>query len=87
MGEYWCDVGNIDAFLSAGEDILKGSVEVEIPGTNINGLWVQEGVHISNSALIQAPGFIGKNSDIEDAARIGQYSVIGKNAKIGARCV
>ena len=32
MGEYWCDVGNIDAFLSAGEDILKGSVEVEIPG-------------------------------------------------------
>lgn len=84
MGEYWCDVGNIDAFLSAGEDILKGSVEVEIPGTNINGLWVQEGVHISNSALIQAPGFIGKNSDIEDAARIGQYSVIGKNAKIGA---
>lgn len=83
MDGYWCDVGSTDAYFSAAEDILKGKVEVKVPGVNINGLWVQEDVRISNSALIQAPGFIGKGSEILDAARIGMYSVIGSGCSIG----
>ena len=83
MQDYWCDIGNVEAYLQAGEDILKGAVQVDIEGTNINGLWVQKDVSISNSALIQSPGFIGADTRIDEGARIGQYTIIGSGNKIG----
>lgn len=83
MQEYWRDVSSIEAYLQAQEDILRGKVGVAIDGVNVNGLWVQEGVSISNSALIQAPCFIGRGAEIREAARIGQYSAIGENTIVG----
>jgi mannose-1-phosphate guanylyltransferase/phosphomannomutase len=81
---YWCDVGNIEAYIKAHEDMLKGSVSVRIPGKNVGGIWVGEGANISNSALVQSPGFIGAGAAIGDGARIGSYSCIGPGARVGA---
>ncbi len=81
---YWCDVGNIEAYIKAHEDLLKGSVSVKIPGRNVGGIYVGEGANISNSALVQSPSFIGAGAHIGDGARIGQYSCIGAGARVGA---
>lgn len=81
---YWCDVGNIEAYIKAHEDLLKGAVTAKISGKNIGGIFVSESANISNSALVQSPGFIGAGAVIGDGARIGQYSCIGSGARVGA---
>ena len=81
---YWCDVGNIDAYIKAHEDMLKGSVNVKITGKSVGGIWVGEGSSISNSALVQSPGFIGAGAVVGEGAHIGQYSCIGTGARVGA---
>ena len=89
---YWCDVGNIETYIRAHEDILKGAVKASVPGRNAGGIWVGDGAVISNSALIQSPGFIGAGAFIGDGAKIGRYSCVGACTRVGAyanlkRCV
>lgn len=79
---YWCDVGNIESYIKAHEDLLKGEVQAKILGNCIDGIYVGEGADISNSALIQSPSFIGEGAVI-GAAKIGSYSSIGRGARIG----
>ncbi len=81
---YWCDVGNIEAYIKAHEDLLKGMVSAKILGKNIGGIYVGEGANISNSALVQSPGFIGAGAHVGEGARIGQYTSIGAGARVGA---
>jgi mannose-1-phosphate guanylyltransferase/phosphomannomutase len=81
---YWCDVGNIEAYIKAHEDMLKGSVSVKITGKNAGGIWGGEGAGISSSALVQSPGFIGAGATVGEGARIGQFSCIGSGARVGA---
>jgi mannose-1-phosphate guanylyltransferase/phosphomannomutase len=89
---YWCDVGNIESYIKAHEDILKGAVQVNILGRNAGGIWVGEGASISNSALIQSPSFVGAGAVIGDGAKIGRYACVGAGSRVGAyanlkRCV
>lgn len=81
---YWCDVGNIDSYIKAHEDLLSGTVQVKITGRCASGIYVGEGAKISNSALIQSPSFIGENAVIGDGAKIGSFSSIGRSVKIGS---
>ncbi len=81
---YWCDVGNIESYIRAHEDMLKGAVKVSIKGRCVGGIWVGDGVSLSSSALIQSPGFIGDGVTIGDGAKIGRYSCIGAGSRIGA---
>lgn len=81
---YWCDVGNIEAYIKAHEDLLKGTVSAKILGKSVGGIYVGEGANISNSALVQSPSFIGAGAQIGDGARIGQFSCIGAGARVGA---
>ncbi len=80
---YWCDIGNIESYIKAHEDVLKGSCRAEIPGRNINGIWAGNNSSISNSALVQSPAYLGEGCVIKDGAKIGMYSCISKNAEIG----
>lgn len=83
MEDYWCDIGSIDTYLKAHEDILNGTCKAVIPGKNIGGIYVQEGAQISSSAVLQPPIFIGKNAMLDDGASIGMYSSIGNGAYVG----
>ncbi len=82
---YWCDVGNIESYVKAHEDILKGAVDVHIKGTCAAGIYVGEGADISSSSLIQAPCYIGEGAFIGEGASIGAYSSIGSGVRIGSR--
>jgi len=81
---YWCDVGNIESYIRAHEDMLRGVVSVNIKGRCVGGIWVGADVSLSSSALIQSPGYIGDGAVIGDGAKIGRYSCIGSSAHVGA---
>jgi mannose-1-phosphate guanylyltransferase/phosphomannomutase len=77
---YWCDIGNIDQFMTAQQDVLRGKVNVSIPGIEMeNGIWIGNGANVDPEAVIKGPVVIGENSRIEPGTRVEEFSVIGDN--------
>ena len=82
---YWEDVGTLDAYIRVHRDVLRGKVEVEIPGFRVSeGVWVGEGAEIDPAAKIEGPAVVGDYCRVEAGARLGQYTVLGANVMVRA---
>ncbi|HXZ82936.1 MAG TPA: sugar phosphate nucleotidyltransferase [Acidimicrobiales bacterium] len=85
---YWEDVGTLDEYLKAHDDILEGKVAVDIDAFPLRqGVWVGEGAEIDPAATIEAPTLIGDNCRIGPGARIGAYTVLGANVRVSEGAV
>lgn len=83
MDEYWCDVGNLQQYREAQEDLLSGRVDLPVQGEQIRpGVWVGANTTIDERALIVPPVCIGRNSKIKGEARVGPHTVLGDNVLI-----
>jgi mannose-1-phosphate guanylyltransferase/phosphomannomutase len=81
---YWEDVGTLEAYLTAHEDVLNGLVTVDIDAFPLRErVWVGEGAEIDPSATIEAPAIIGQNCRVGPNARLGAYTVLGRNVRVG----
>ena len=75
---YWEDVGTLEAYLSAHQDILDQRVQVDINGFQLRpGVWLGKGAEIDPSVVIDGPAVIGDNCVIGPGARLGQYCTLG----------
>ncbi|HEY5584883.1 MAG TPA: mannose-1-phosphate guanyltransferase [Ruminiclostridium sp.] len=80
---YWCDIGDLDAYVAVHNDILDKKVDVKIDAKEIRqGVWVGEGAIVSKGAIIKPPVLIGKNSIIKSGSTIGSYCVVGESSHI-----
>jgi len=79
---YWRDVGDLLEYRLAHQDILAGTVKVQIPGRRVEGLdkeiWLGSGTRVDFTAGLRGSVLIGKNTRVEANARITN-SVIGDN--------
>ncbi len=83
---YWCDIGDLRAYIQAHIDILDGKVNIEIPGKEIREkVWIGEGCQIDEGVTIEPYCVIGQNVHIRKEAYIGSYSVIGDSCMIRDR--
>lgn len=78
---YWCDVGNISAYLECHNDIFEKRMSCRLPE-------IAEGIYSVHSLphgdySITPPVYIGKNVQIGSGASIGPYAVIDDNTSIG----
>jgi len=81
---YWEDVGTLEAYIKAHQDILDGLVGVDVPGFRIGeGVWLGEGSEIDPAAKVEGPAVIGDNCRIEAGAHLAEYSVLGSNVRVG----
>ncbi|ACL76288.1 mannose-1-phosphate guanyltransferase [Ruminiclostridium cellulolyticum] len=82
--DYWCDIGDLDAYVGVHTDILDKKVNININAMEVRqGVWVSEGAVISRQAEIKPPVLIGKNSVIKDGSVLGRFTVIGEECHIG----
>lgn len=82
---YWCDIGGLEAYLRAHEDVLSGRVKVDLPGREVRPqVWAEEGVVIDEGARIEGPAAIGAHTQIGPGAYVGRYSVIGAGCTVQA---
>jgi mannose-1-phosphate guanylyltransferase/phosphomannomutase len=80
---YWEDVGTIDAYLRAHEDVLDERVSVRVPGFPLRpGVWIGKGAEVDPAATIDGPAVIGDNCRIEAGAHIGPYATLGPNVRV-----
>jgi mannose-1-phosphate guanylyltransferase/phosphomannomutase len=83
---YWCDIGDLRAYVQSHIDILEGKVNINIPGKMIReGIWVGEGSEFEGEASITGPCIIGRNTKIKKGAVVGDFSVVGDNNIINER--
>lgn len=81
---YWEDVGTLDAYVRAHQDILDGRVKLTLSGFEVSdGVWVGEGVEIHPDALVSGPAVIGDNCFIDSGVRVGEYVVLGTGVRVG----
>jgi mannose-1-phosphate guanylyltransferase/phosphomannomutase len=82
---YWEDVGTVEAYRAAHEDILDGRVQVELPGFRVReGVWLGEGADLSPDAVVEGPVLIGDNARVEAGAALRPYTVIGTDVVVKA---
>ncbi|TYQ15170.1 UNVERIFIED_CONTAM: mannose-1-phosphate guanylyltransferase/phosphomannomutase [Acetivibrio alkalicellulosi] len=80
MNDYWCDIGDLQAYLQAHYDIFEKKVNVNINATEIKtDVWVGNGSIIEPGATLNGPCLIGENCRIGNEAIIDSLSTIGNN--------
>ena len=80
---YWEDVGSLDAYRRAHEDILDGKVQVDVRGFQVRpGVWLGEGAEVDPDALLRAPVLIGDFAKVENGATLREYTVVGANVVV-----
>ncbi len=81
---YWEDVGTLEAYMRAHRDILDGRVRVEVPGVCLGkGIWLGDGAEVNPKASIRGPAIIGDYCRVEAGATVGEYTVLGRNVRVG----
>ena len=85
--EYWCDIGDISAYIQANADVLNGSVRVNIPGSRTDaGIWIGSDTIIDERVYLKAPAIIGSRCHVREGTVIDSYCVIGDNCTIYGNC-
>ncbi|HHW30537.1 MAG TPA: NTP transferase domain-containing protein [Clostridiaceae bacterium] len=82
--DYWCDIGDLKAYVQAHVDILQGKVSISIPGKEAGEkIWIGDDTEIGEDVKIESPCIIGQNVKIKKGTLIGAYTVVGDNCIIG----
>ncbi|MHB8620109.1 MAG: sugar phosphate nucleotidyltransferase [Chloroflexota bacterium] len=88
-GGYWCDVGNIQEYTRATDDILYQRANVAIPGEEIRpGVWALPGARCSPDAEVTGPVLLGQDALVRGGATlhgpttIGDYAIVDAHARI-----
>ena len=81
---YWEDVGTLEAYLRAHQDILDERVRLQVSGFPLRqGVWLGKGADVDPSAVIEGPALIGDNCSIGPGTTVGEYCVLGANVRVG----
>lgn len=78
--KYWCDIGDLEAYIRCQSDVLNDRVDIPHNFENQNGVILASDT-LKNGYVINKPVFLGDN------VKIGQGSIIGPNAVIGDNCI
>lgn len=83
---YWKDIGNLEQYRLAHQDVFAGKVELNIPGKRLNKIgreiWVGEDALISPDSELSGTVIVGRNAHIGRQCRITN-SVVGDGCQIG----
>jgi NDP-sugar pyrophosphorylase family protein len=81
---YWLDIGTIERYLQANQDILAGKIRPTLREKEISpGIWLGAGAEVSPEALLTPPVILGSGVKIEGGAVVSG-SVIGPETVIEA---
>lgn len=75
---YWCDIGDVEAYLMVCRDALDG--KINLPGLKAG---IDQGASVHAEAEVEKPCYIGAGAVVGKGAKIGAHSVIGAGAVTG----
>jgi len=83
---YWCDVGNLQEYMRATQDLLGDRVHLEPFGKRCGaGIWCQGEVEIASDAQLYGPIYLGQGVNISSKAIVRGPTVIRDYTMVGER--
>src|SRR6202171_1745870 len=79
---YWIDIGTPEKYMQVHRDIMDGRYKAGPFGSDSAGAWVSPHARIEEGAVIESPCFIDEDVVVKAGARIGPYSVVGRQCHI-----
>ena len=81
--DYWCDVGDVRAYLAAHIDAMEGRIRLDgLPA--LGGRAVQlPGAIVDRAAVLEGPCLIEAGARVAAGAYVGPYSVVASDCAIG----
>jgi mannose-1-phosphate guanylyltransferase / phosphomannomutase len=80
---YWCDIGNLNEYRKASQDVLDKQLKFEFKGKQTKkGIWIEDKTKIHSSVKVISPSVIGANTVAQHKVYIDKYTVIGNNCFI-----
>jgi mannose-1-phosphate guanylyltransferase len=80
---YWIDIGTPEKYLQVHRDIMDGRFEAApFHGLADPRRWVADGARVEDGATLDGPCFIDEGVLVKTGARIGPYSVVGRQCQI-----
>jgi len=80
--DYWIDIGTPDKYMQVHRDIMDGRYSVAPFNGQPSVTWVSPGAKVDPGSRIEAPAFVDEGCVISAGARIGPYTVLGKNSHV-----
>ena len=84
---YWIDIGTPEKYAQVHRDIMDGRCHTVPFGGASGTTWVSPQARIEDGATIVAPCFIDEGAVIKAGAKVGPYSVIGRQCHIEEKAV
>ena len=86
---YWCDIGDIGAYLRCSLDVLSGlcPASLDLPCSR-EGVYAPHGFKLPDGVKLTPPVYIGHGVRLEQGCEIGPQVILGSGAYVGegARC-
>src|SRR5262245_42165155 len=80
---YWIDIGTPDKYTQVHRDIMDGRFQAApFDGMAPPRKWIAEDAKIEDGAIVEGPCFIDEGTLIKARAKIGPYSVVGRQTLI-----
>ena len=80
--DYWIDIGTPEKYTQVHRDIMDGRYAMPPFNGQPGRAWVAETARIAEDARLEGPLFIDEGCSVGAGARIGPYTVLGKNCQV-----
>jgi NDP-sugar pyrophosphorylase family protein len=79
---YWIDIGTSEKYMQVHRDIMDGRFRAA-PFAEAHGTaWVSPHARVEEGAVVEGPAFVDEGAVVKTGARIGPYSVIGRQCHV-----
>jgi len=86
-GGYWIDIGTPEKYIQVHRDIMDGRYGSPRYVNAPSHAWVSSEARVEEGATVEGPCFIDDGAIVKSGARIGPYSVIGRQCHVEEHAV
>ena len=80
---YWIDIGTPEKYMQVHRDVMQGRYRAApFAAAEPTAVWVAEDARVEAGVTLEGPCFIDAGTVVKTGARIGPYSVIGKQCYV-----
>ena len=79
---YWIDIGTPDKYMQVHRDIMDGRYRAALFAGAASPVWISPQARIEEGVTIEGPCFIDAGAVVKTGARIGPYTVVGRECWI-----
>jgi NDP-sugar pyrophosphorylase family protein len=84
---YWIDIGTPEKYVQVHRDIMDGRFHAGPFNGHPTTAWISPEARVEEGAAVEGPCFVDAGAVVKTGARIGAYSVVGRQCQIEERAV